>query len=133
MMSTTPLQQLENLRWYIQHLIHESEYPYDDDESNYPLSEDKWMLQTHGKSMKYVLFTLQEMTPEQMNTNPIKPIIKVKTNEELDKEEGSLSKMKRNLQKHLKNCQKNKMLHLTYILEIKKIQNQLKHLKFIMF
>ena len=24
MMSTTPLQELENLRWYIQHLIHES-------------------------------------------------------------------------------------------------------------
>ena len=43
--------------WYIQHLIHESGYLYDDDESNYPLSEDKWMLQTHGKSMKYVFYT----------------------------------------------------------------------------
>ena len=49
MMSTTLLQMLENLRWYIQHLINESGYLYDDDESNYPLSEDKWMLQTHGK------------------------------------------------------------------------------------
>ena len=38
--------------------------------------------------MKYVNFTLNEMTPEQMKMNPIKPIIKVKTNEELDKEEG---------------------------------------------
>ena len=46
------------------------------------------MLQTHGKFMKYVLFTLHRMTPEQMKMNPIKPIIKVKTNEELDKEEG---------------------------------------------
>ena len=46
MMSTTPLLMLENLRWYIQHLINESGYLYDDDESNYPLSEDKWMLQT---------------------------------------------------------------------------------------
>ena len=88
MMSTTPLQMLENLRWYIQYLIHESGYLYDDDESNYPLSEDKWMLQTHGKFMKYVLFTLHRMTPEQMKMNPIKPIIKVKTNEELDTEEG---------------------------------------------
>ena len=78
MMSTTPLQMLENLS---------SGYLYDD-ESNYVLSEDKWMLQTHGKSMKYVLFTLHRMTPEQMKMNPIKPIIKVKTNEELDKEEG---------------------------------------------
>ena len=47
-----------------------------------------WMLQTHGKFMKYVLFTLHRMTLEQMKMNPIKPIIKVKTNEELDKEEG---------------------------------------------
>ena len=41
MMSTTPLQMLENLRCYIQHLTNESGYLYDDDESNYPLSEDK--------------------------------------------------------------------------------------------
>ena len=88
MMTPTPLQELINLRWYIQHLIHGSGYLYDDNESNYPLSEDKWMLQTHGKFMKYVLFTLHRMTPEQMKMNPIKPIIKVKTNEELDKEEG---------------------------------------------
>ena len=87
-MSTTHLQQLENLRWYIEHFIHESGYLYDDDESNYPLGEDKWMLQTHGKSMKYVIFTLHRMTPEQMKMNPFKPIIKVQTNEEFDKEEG---------------------------------------------
>ena len=88
MMSPTPLQELINLRWYIQHLIHESGYLYDDDESNYPLSEDKWMLQTHGKFMKYVFFILNRMTPEQMKMNPLKPIIKVKINEDLDKEKG---------------------------------------------
>ena len=87
-MSTTLLQMLENLRWNIQHLINESGYLCDDDESNYPLSEDKWMLQTHAKFMKYVLFTLHRMAPEQMKMNPIKPIIKVKTNEEHDREEG---------------------------------------------
>ena len=38
--------------------------------------------------MEYVNFTLKEMTPEQMKMNPIKPIIKVKTNEELDTDEG---------------------------------------------
>ena len=92
LMTPIPLQELINLRWYIQHLIHESGYLYDDDESNYPLSEDKWMLQTHGKFMKYVLFTLHRMSPEQMKMNPFKPIIKVKTNEELDKEEGESSK-----------------------------------------
>ena len=88
MMSTTLLQILENLRWYIQHLINESGYLYDDDESNYPLSEDKWMLHTNGKFLKYVLFTLHKMTSEQTKMNPIKPIIKVKTNEGLDTEEG---------------------------------------------
>ena len=46
------------------------------------------MLETHGAFMKYVLFTLHRMTPEQMKMNPIKPILKVKTNEELDIEEG---------------------------------------------
>ena len=48
-MSPTPLQELINLRWYIQHIIHESGYLYDDDESNYRLSEDNLMLQTHVK------------------------------------------------------------------------------------
>ena len=38
--------------------------------------------------MKYVNFTLKEMTPEQMKMNPIKPIIQVMTNEVLDTEEG---------------------------------------------
>ena len=93
MMSPTPLQELINLRWYIQHLIHESGYLYDDDESNYPPSEDNWMLQTHGKFMKYVFYTLHRMTPEQMKMNPIKPIIKVKTNEELDTEKGESTKV----------------------------------------
>ena len=76
MMSPTPMQELINLRWYIQHLIHGSGYLYDDDESSYPLSEDKWMLQTHGKFMKYVFYTLHRMPPDQMKMNPIKPIIK---------------------------------------------------------
>ena len=61
---------------------------YYDHESNHPLSEDKWMLQSYGKFMKYVIFTLHRMTPEQMKMNPIKPIIKVKINEEFDKQEG---------------------------------------------
>ena len=51
------------------------------------------MLQTHGKFMKYVLFTLHRMTPQQMKMNPIKPIIKDKTNEELDTEKGESTKV----------------------------------------
>ena len=53
--------------------------------------------------MKYVIFTLQKMTPEQLKMNPFIPIIKVNPNQELDTEQGSL-------------------------LKLKKIQNQLKHL-----
>ena len=51
------------------------------------------MLQTHGKFMKYVFYTLHRMTPEQMKMNPIKPIIKVKTNEELDREKSESTKV----------------------------------------
>ena len=46
------------------------------------------MLQTHGKFMKYVFYILHKMTPEQMKKNPTKPIIKDKTNEDFDTEEG---------------------------------------------
>ena len=35
----TLMQELYNLRWYIQHLIDENEYQYDYDEWNNPLSE----------------------------------------------------------------------------------------------
>ena len=93
MMTPNTPARLINLRWDIQHLIHESGYLYDDDESNYPLSEDKWMLQAHGKFMKYVFYTLHRMTPEQMKMNPTKPIIQVKTNEELDPEKGESTKV----------------------------------------
>ena len=82
-----------NLRWFIQHLIDENEYHYDDNEWSNPLSESNWTYQTNETFMKYVNFTLKEMTPEQMKMNPIKPIIKVKTNEELDTEEGESTKV----------------------------------------
>ena len=77
-----------NLRWYIQHLVDEYEYQYGDNEWTNPLHESNWTYRTNKQFMKYVNLTLQEMTPEQMKINPIKPIIKVKTNEELDTEEG---------------------------------------------
>ena len=42
--------------------------------------------------MKYVLFTLHRMTPDQLKMNPIKPIIKVNPSQELDRDEGESSK-----------------------------------------
>ena len=77
-----------NLRWHIQHLVDEYEYQYGDNEWTNPLYESNWTYRTNKQFMKYVNFTLKEMTPEQMKMNPIKPIIKIKTNEELDTEEG---------------------------------------------
>ena len=48
-MPITPLKELDNLYRYIQHLILESEFEYDDDEFEKPLDEDNWLLQTRGK------------------------------------------------------------------------------------
>ena len=39
-----------NLRWYIQHLIDENAYQYDDDEWTNPLSESNWILLTNKNS-----------------------------------------------------------------------------------
>ena len=77
-----------NLRWYIQHLVDEYEYQYGDNKWTNPLHESNWTYRTNKQFMKYVNFTLQEMTPEQMKMKPIKPIIKVNTNGELDTDEG---------------------------------------------
>ena len=82
------MKEFYNLRWYIQHLVDLNDYQYGDNEWTNPLHESNWTYRTNKQFMKYVNFTLKEMTPEQMKMNPIKPIIIVKTNEELDKEEG---------------------------------------------
>ena len=59
-----------------------------------PLHESNWTYRTDKQFMKYVNFILKEMTPEQMKMNPIKPIIKVKTNEgesNTDEQESTIS------------------------------------------
>ena len=82
-----------NLKRFIQHLIDKNEYQYDGDEWDNPLSESNWIYQINRTFIKYVNFTLNEMTPEQMKMNPIKQIIKVNTNEELDTEERESTKV----------------------------------------
>ena len=82
------MKEFYNLRWYIQHLVDEYEYQYGDNEWINPLHKSNWTYRTNKHFMKYVNLTLKEMTPEQMKMNPVKPIIKVNTNEELDTEEG---------------------------------------------
>ena len=82
-----------NLRWYIQHLVDQHEYHYGDNEWTNPLHESNWTYRTNKHFMNYVNFTLKEMTLDQMKMNPIKPINKVKTHEELDTEEGESTKV----------------------------------------
>ena len=81
-MHQTPLHELFNLRWYIQHLIDES-----GDELENPLHEENWMKQTNWKFIKYVTHYKHSMTPEQLKKKPFKPIIKI-GHEKLDTEEG---------------------------------------------
>ena len=70
MLPTTPQQELQNLRWYIQHLIDESGYDYDDDDDLYnPPSEDNWTSQTRGKFMKYINYILHSMNNKHVNKN----------------------------------------------------------------
>ena len=88
----TPLQELINLRWYIQHHIDESESDDDEDEFDNLLSKENWMLQTNWKFIKYVIHIKHSMTPKQLKKNPIKPIIKVHPNQELDKDNGESTK-----------------------------------------
>ena len=82
------MKEFYNLRWYIQHLVDLHEYQYGDNQWTNPLHESSWTYITNKQFMKYVNFTLKKMIPEQMKMNPIKPIIKVNTNEELDTDEG---------------------------------------------
>ena len=87
------MKEFYNLRWYIQHLVDLHEYQYGDNDWTNPLHESNWTYRTNKQFMNYVNFTSKEMTPEQMKMNPIKPVIKVNTNEELDTEEGGSTKV----------------------------------------
>ena len=85
---TTPLQELFNLQWYIQHLIDESEYDDDDDDLNNPLNKDNWLLQTGRKFMKYVIYNGHTVTHKKLDKNPVRPIIKANPHHKHHIDEG---------------------------------------------
>ena len=68
-MPITPLKELNNLYRYIQHLILESEFEYDDEEFDNPLDEANWLLQTRGKYMKFVIYNLSTATQPRATSN----------------------------------------------------------------
>ena len=78
----TPLKKLFNLRWYIQHLMDESENEFEN-----PRSEENLMKQTNLNFIKYVICHKHSLTPEQLQRKPFMEIIKI-GQEKLDTEEG---------------------------------------------
>ena len=72
-MLNTPLKDLYNLYRYIQHLILESEFDYDDDEFDDLLDEGNWLLQTRGKYMKFVIY--HSSTASEPRILPIKNLL----------------------------------------------------------
>ena len=83
----TPMKKIFNLRWYIQHLMDESE-----DEDRNPLSEENWMKQNNCKSIKYVIHHRHPMTPEQLKQKPFEEIFK-NQHEKVDTDEGESTKI----------------------------------------
>ena len=67
----TPMKKIFNLRWYIQHLMDESE-----DQAQNPLSEENWMKQNTCKFITYVIHNRHPMTPEQLKQKPFEEIFK---------------------------------------------------------
>ena len=68
-MPLTPLKELYNLYRYIQHLILESEFEYDDEEFDNPLDEANWLLQTRRKYMKFVTCNSSTATEPRATSN----------------------------------------------------------------
>ena len=69
-MPNTPVKELYNLYQYIQHLILESKFDYDDVEfDNNRLDEHNWLLQTRGKYMKYVIYHSSTATEPRNTSN----------------------------------------------------------------
>ena len=83
----TPMKKIFTLRWYIQHLMDESE-----DEDQNPLSEENWMKQNNCKFMKYVIHHRHLMTPEQLKQKPFEEIFK-NQHEKVDTDEGESTKV----------------------------------------
>ena len=69
LMLNKPLKELYNLYRYIQHLILESEFDYDDDECDDPLADGNWLLQTRRKYLKFVIYHSSTATEPRNTSN----------------------------------------------------------------
>ena len=74
-MPITPLKELYNLYRYIQHLILESDFEYDDDQFENPLDEANWLFQKRQKYMKFVIYNSSTATePRATSSQKLTPI-----------------------------------------------------------
>ena len=81
--------------------------------------------------MKFLIFTLQEMTPEQLTMNTFRPIIKVNPNEEIDTNEGESTKDEEQSITSTELSEEISTSHTST--EIQKSQNLQKHLKLLLY
>ena len=121
----TLLKEVFNLRWYIQHLMDQSE-----DEDENPLNHENWMKQTNWKFIKYVIHHKHSMTPEQLKQKPFKEMIKIQ-HEKLDTEGGESNE---EYDKTTTSSEsQNKILSLIHLLMILKSHKQHKQFKCTVF
>ena len=83
----TPMKKIFNLRWYIHHLMDESE-----DEAQNLLSEENWMKQNSCKFIKYVIHHRHPMTPKQLKQKRFEEIFN-NQHENIDTDEGESTKV----------------------------------------
>ena len=100
----TPLREVFNLRYYIQHLMDETE-----DQHENPLSEENWMKQNNWKFINYVIHHRHPIMPEQLNRNLMKKFSRINM-EKLIQRKGS--QMKRNKIPPHPQISQNKLLSL---------------------
>ena len=87
------------------------------------------MLQTDWKFIKYVIHNKHSMTPSQLKKKPIEPIVKIE-HEKLDTEEGESNKEE---EESTTSTLSEENLHLIHLLNLHRIQIQLKHLNIQLF
>ena len=120
----TPMKEIFNLRWHIQHLMDENE-----DEDENPLNHENWMKQTNYKFIKYAIHHKHSMTPVQLEHKPFEEFSRTNM-KNLIQRKGS--QMTREMNPVHPQKSQNKILSLTHLLKMNKRQIQLKHFKFIM-
>ena len=68
-MLAKPLREMHNVQLYIQHEMAQSDYGYDEDDSDHPLSELNWTSQARGKYVKFIMMNSTDTKHFKANSN----------------------------------------------------------------